>query len=84
MDKQMMDYKERVIKELGNLSKEMIDEVIDFIGYLKLKEGERREEKKVDSPDTGENPLLSLVGIGESNPPHDLAQNHNKYIYGDL
>ena len=73
MDKQLMDYKERVIKELGSLSNEMIDEVIDFIGYLKLKESRGRVEKKVDSLDTG-----------ESNPPHDLAQNHNKYIYGDL
>ena len=84
MDKQLMDYKERVIKELGDLSKEKIDEVIDFIGYLKLKESRRREERKMDSYDTEKNPLLSLIGIGESLHPHDLAQNHNKYIYGDL
>ena len=37
MNKQLMDYKEKIIKELGNLSKEKIAEVIDFIGYLKLK-----------------------------------------------
>jgi hypothetical protein len=79
-----MDYKERLIKELRDLPNEMIDEVIDFIGYLKSKESKGRVEKKVDILDTGDNPLLSLVGIEESNHPHDLAQNHDKYIYGDL
>lgn len=84
MNKQLMDYKEKIIKELGNLSKEKIDEVIDFIGYLKSKEDRGKKDKKIDSLDTQDNPLLSLIGIGESNPPHDLAQNHDKYVYGNL
>ena len=86
MSGQMMDYKEKVLKELGDLSKEKIDEVIDFIGYIKSKDARsrRRRDKKIDAFDTRDNVLLSIVGIGESAAPHDLAQNHNKYVYGDL
>ncbi len=43
MTRQMMHYKEKVIKELENLSKEKIDEVIDFIGFLKSKEARIRK-----------------------------------------
>ena len=84
MSKQLMDYKEKIIKELGNLSKEKIDEVFDFIGYLKLKEDRLRKKKKRINLEIQDNPLLSLIGIGESKPPHDLAQKHHKYVYGDL
>ncbi len=83
MSRQMMDYKEKVLQELGDLSKEKINEVIDFIGYIKSKDARRRRDKKIDAFDTRDNVLLSIVGIGESSHPHDLAQNHNKYVYGD-
>ena len=85
MSGQMMDYKEKVLKELGDLSKEKIDEVIDFIGYIKAKDTRKgSRDKKIDTFGTRDNVLLSIVGIGESAAPHDLAQNHNKYVYGDL
>ena len=83
MSRQMMDYKEKVLQELGDLSKEKINEVIDFIGYIKSKDARRRRDKKIEAFDTRDNVLLSIVGIGESSRPHDLAQNHNKYVYGD-
>ena len=76
MSGQMMDYKEKVLKELGDLSKEKINEVIDFIGYIKSKDARRRRrrrDKKIDAFDTRDNILLSIVGIGESAVPHDLA-----------
>jgi len=84
MNDQMMDYKEKVLKELDDLSKEKINEVIDFIAYLKSKEDRKRKDKKIDALDTRDNVLLSIVGIGESAMPHDLAENHDKYVYGDL
>ncbi len=84
MSRPLMDYKEKVIRELGNLSKERIDEVVDFIGYLKSKESGRKKRKEIKPLDTQDNPLLSLIGIGESIHPHDLAQNHDKYVYGKL
>ena len=78
---QMMDYKEKVLKELGDLSKDKINEVVDFIGYLKSKDAKKRRYKKADAIDAGNNVLLSIVGIGESAAPHDLSQNHDKYVY---
>ena len=84
MSGQMMDYKEKVIKELEDLSKQKINEVIDFIGYLKSKDAKRGRNKKIDVLNTKDNALLSIIGIGESAAPHNLAQNHDKYAYGDL
>ena len=85
MSGQEMDYKEKVLKELGDISKEKINEVIDFIGYIKSKDTRKgRRDKKIDTFGTKDNVLLSIVGIGESAAPHDLAQNHDKYVYGDL
>jgi len=64
---------------------EEIDEVIDFIGYIKTKDARsRRRDQQKDASDAGDNVLLSIVGIGESAEPHDLAQHHDKYVYGDL
>ena len=84
MSGQAMDYKEEVLRELGNLSKERINEVINFIGYLRSKDVKRRENDKIDALATSDNALLSIVGIGESSAPHNLAKNHDKYAYGDL
>ena len=84
MSGQAMDYKEKVLRELGDLSIEKIHEVIDFIGYLKSKDVKRRESDKIDTLAGSDNALLSIVGIGESGAPHSLAKNHDKYTYGDL
>ena len=84
MNNRLVDYREIIIKEFSDLSKEKIEEVIDFIDYLKSKEDRGREDKKIDNFDIQDNTLLSLIGIGKSNPPHDLSQNHDKYVYGDL
>jgi hypothetical protein len=84
MSNRIIEYKEKVLKELGDLSKEKIDEVIDFIGYIKSKDAGIKGDQKSDAFDTRENVLLSIVGIGESAAPHDLAQHHDNYVYGDL
>ncbi len=80
---QIVDYHEEVMKELIGLPSEKIHEVIDFIGYLKSKEAKKKRTKKIRS-DIRDNPLLSIIGIGESEPPHDLAKNHDRYVYGDI
>ncbi len=80
---QFADYHEQVMKELSGLSLEKIKEVIDFIGYLKSKEARGKRKKKIRS-DIPDNPLLSIIGIGASEPPHDLAENHDRYVYGDI
>ena len=81
MSGQMMNYKEKVLKEIGDLSKEKINEVINFIDYIKYRDAMKRRDKKTDVHGAGDNVLLSIVGIGESATPHDLAQNHDKYVY---
>ena len=84
MNKGLADYREEVIKAMIGLPREKIDEVIDFISYLKMKEGRKRKKEKTYMSDM-QNPLLSIVGIGESDYPHDLAQSHDKYVYsGDV
>jgi len=80
MIKEMTDYREEIINALIRLPQEKIYELIDFIGYLKLKKNRKKEKWKTDSVDI-HNPLLSLIGIGESREPHDPAQNHDKYAY---
>lgn len=80
MIKESTDYREAVINALIGLPQDKIDEVIDFINYLKLKKVKKEEKKETGSSDI-HNPLLSLIGIGESSDPHDLAQNHDKYTY---
>ena len=42
------------------------------------------ENKKIDAIAASYNVLLSIVGIGESGEPHNLAKSHDKYAYGDL
>ena len=84
MSSQVMDYKEKVLKELGDLSEERINKIIDFIGYLKSQDARRRRNNKIDALDNRDNILLSIVGIGEIAAPHNFAQNHDKYAYGDL
>jgi len=84
MSKELSSYKEKVIHELRGLPKEKIDEVIDFIGYLKLKQNRKKRKSRIITPAIQDNPLLSVIGIGESDYHHDLAENHDKYIYSDL
>jgi len=76
--------KEKVLKELGDLSKEKIDEVIDFIRYIKSKDAGIKRDQRKDASNARDNILLSIVGVGESAAPHDLAQHHDNYVYGDL
>jgi len=84
MTGQAMDYKEEVLRELDDLSIEKITEVIEFIGYLKYKDVKGGGNYKIDAHPGSDNALLSIVGIGESCAPHDLAKDHDKYAYGDL
>lgn len=84
MTGQAIDYKKEVLRELDDLSIEKITEVIEFIGYLKCKDVKGRGNDKIDALHGSDNALLSIVGIGESSAPHNLAKNHDKYAYGDL
>jgi hypothetical protein len=67
-----------IIERIKSLPEENIREVADFIEFLDAKKkrlvegkGEKKEE---------EDPLSKVIGICEG--PSDLAERHNKYVYG--
>jgi hypothetical protein len=62
-----MDYKEKVLKQLGDLSKERINEVIDFIGYLKSKDARRGRNRKIDLLDTKGQRFINFPDFSQVN-----------------
>jgi len=63
---------EYIIKRIKSLPEDNLKEVADFIEFLEIKR-KRLAEKKEDS-------LSKIIGICEG--PSDLAEKHNKYVYG--
>ena len=66
-----------IIERIKSLPEESIKEAIDFIEFLDAKRERlvEEEEKKEE-----EDPLSKVIGICEG--PSDLAERHNKYVYG--
>jgi len=65
--------REYVIKKIKSLPEDSLKEVADFIEFL---EGKRKKivgEKESD-------PLSKVIGICEG--PSDMAERHDKYVYG--
>mgnify|MGYP001089166009 CR=1 FL=1 len=66
-----------IIERIKSLPEESIKEVADFIEFLEAKRKRLVEEggKKGE-----EDPLSKVIGICEG--PSDLAERHDKYVYG--
>ena len=66
-----------IIERINSLPEESIKEVADFIEFLEAKRKRlvEEEETKVKS-----DPLTKRIGICEG--PSDLAERHDKYVYG--
>nr|MDO8080039.1 DUF2281 domain-containing protein [Candidatus Freyarchaeota archaeon] len=66
--------RDNLIQKVRSLPEDSLKEVIDFIEHLekKRKTGERKKEKK--------DFLADVIGICEG--PSDLAERHDKYVYG--
>jgi len=67
-----MLQREYIEKRIKLLSEDNLKEVGDFIAFLESKR-KRLHRKKED-------PLSKTIGICEG--PTDLADKHNKYVYG--
>jgi len=67
-----MLQRESIEKRIKLLSEDNLKEVGDFIAFLESKR-KRLHRKKED-------PLSKTIGICEG--PTDLADKHNKYVYG--
>lgn len=69
--------RENIIERIKSLPDESLNEVTDFIEFLDAKRKRLVEEweKKVEG-----DPLTKVIGICEG--PSDLAERHDKYVYG--
>ena len=60
--------KDRLIEEIGKLPKDRLREVLDFVGYLRTKEGNGDTEKLPEDLDPKKDPILRLMGIADVEP----------------
>jgi hypothetical protein len=67
-----MLQREYIVKRIKSLPEESLEEVVDFIEFL--------ESKRKRLSIVKEDPLSKTIGICEG--PSDLAEKHNKYVYG--
>ncbi len=70
-----MMYRDSLIQKVRLLPEDSLKEVMDFIEHLeekKRKTGGKKKEKK--------DLLEDVIGICEG--PSDLAERHDKYVYG--
>jgi len=64
------------MERIKSLPDESLKEVTDFIEFLEAKRKRLVEEEKREGGD----PLTKVIGICEG--PSDLAERHDKYVYG--
>ncbi|MBU4139158.1 MAG: DUF2281 domain-containing protein [Euryarchaeota archaeon] len=67
-----MLQREYIVKRIKSLPEESLEEVVDFIEFL--------ESKRKRLSIVKEDPLSKTIGICEG--PSDLAEKHDKYVYG--
>lgn len=76
--------KRKVLSEIANLPEDKLQEVIDFVGYLKAKAKEaesRAESRKETKLDPKGNPLRKLIGMVAHGA---LAKDIDRELYGEL
>lgn len=71
--------KEQLIKELEKLPEVHLREALDFVGYLRTKEGNEAAKKLPEDLDPKKDPLLKFTG-GVSHG--SLAQEIDEELYG--
>jgi len=68
--------KEYIVEKIKSLPDDALEEVVNFIEFLEVKKNRLAKEEKKEEGD----PLSKVIGICEG--PSDLAEQHNKYVYG--
>jgi len=75
-----MVSRDYIIEKLKSLPEESLEEIADFIEFVGTKK-RRKPETISESIEGGEaEPLSQVIGICEG--PSDLAERHDKYVYG--
>ncbi len=67
--------KEHIVERIKSLPEESLKEIAYFIEFLDAKRRRSVEEGKEEG-----DPLTKVIGICEG--PSDLAERHDKYVYG--
>lgn len=60
--------KEKLIKEVEKLPEDCLQEVLNFVGYILAKEGEKPTPKSLGELDPKKDPILKLMGIADVEP----------------
>jgi len=71
--------KERLIQEIEKLPEDRLREALDFVGYLRIKEGNGVVTKSLEGLDPDKDPLLKFIG-GVSHG--SLAKEIDEELYG--
>ncbi|MCK4391507.1 hypothetical protein KAX17_01200 [Candidatus Bipolaricaulota bacterium] len=71
--------KDQLIKELEKLPEVRLREALDFVGYLRTKEGNEAARKSSEDLDPQKDPLLEFIG-GVSHEA--LAKEIDEELYG--
>lgn len=71
--------KDRLIEEIGKLPEDCLREALDFVGYLRTREGNGAVTKSPEGLDPDKDPLLKFVG-GVSHG--SLAKEIDEELYG--
>lgn len=71
--------KDQLIKELEKLPEVRLREALDFVGYLRTKEGNEAARKSPENLDPQKDPLLNFIG-GVSHG--SLAKEIDEELYG--
>lgn len=72
--------KKKLLVEIADLPEEKLQEVIDFVGYLKAK-AEEAKSRKGAKLDPKKNPLRKLIGMVTHGA---LAKDIDRALYGEL
>jgi len=75
-----MVSRDYILEKLKALPEESLEEIADFIEFV----GAKKKRKPETMPESVEkekaDPLSQVIGICEG--PSDLAERHDKYVYG--
>ncbi len=71
--------KERLIKELEKLPEGRLQEILDFVEYILMKEEQEGAPKSPDELDPRKDPILKLIGIADVEP---FSQDIDEELYG--
>ena len=71
--------KDRVVENLGKLSKSEIQNVLKFSEFL-LFEGDKKKKVRPSSLDPKNDPILQIIGIADVEP---FATEIDQELYGD-